>query len=129
MFVETSALLQVLFNEPGFVQTEKLLAQADWLLASRLIRLESERAVLRVSQSSEKPDRIRAELMARLNAFWPRFEFIEMSAEICHQAGRIAPEAPLRTLDAIHVATYFWIKSQFSDVHMLSFDKQILAMV
>lgn len=129
VFVESSAFLRVLFEETGYEAAAAAMASAHSLLASRLLRLEAERVVLRASQRSKNPLRVRSELGRELRAAWPRFDFVEMTAEICGQAGLIAPESSLRSLDAIHVATYYWLKERVPELKMLTFDKRIESLV
>ncbi len=61
-----------------------------------------------------------------LKHFWPKLDFIEVTRQICEQAGRIAPRSRLRSLDAIHLATFFWIKELEPTIKMLTFDERIL---
>jgi len=65
----------------------------------------------------------------QLNRFWPKLDFIEISKDICDLAARIAPAARLRTLDAIHLATYHHVRELVPTLAMLSFDDRILEQV
>ena len=128
LFVETSALLNVLFREAGYESTLEKLQNADRIIASRLIRIEAERAVLRTALAHpEIKEKIKLEFEPILKSFWSKFDFLEITKEICVDAGVIAPESNLRSLDAIHLASFLWIKSRDPKIELLSFDQKILS--
>ncbi len=128
LFVETSALLNVLFRETGYESTLKKLQSADRIIASRLIRIEAERAILRAALANPKvKDKIKFEFETVLKSFWSKFDFLEITKEICNAAGVIAPESNLRSLDAIHLVSYFWLKSKDPNIELLSFDQKIVS--
>jgi predicted nucleic acid-binding protein len=129
VFLETSALLRLLFQEDGGDMVANRLRSSERVICSRLIRVESERALIRLSLDYSKSQKFIATLQHELNRFWPKVDFIEITGEICDRAGRIAPGSRLRTLDAIHLATYFRVKELDPMVEMLSFDDRIKAEV
>lgn len=45
---------------------------------------------------------------------------------ICEHAGRVAPASRLRTLEAIHLATYVRARALSGDVEMLSYGDRLL---
>ncbi len=125
VFLETSALLRSLFDEPGGDEVRSRLASAERILASRLLRVEAERALLRAVL--EKPA-LAASLPAferELRGVWPHVDMLEMTREICELAGRIAPGSRLRTLDAIHLATFRRVKQFAPEATMLTFDQRL----
>ncbi|PWU17664.1 MAG: hypothetical protein C5B49_08465, partial [Bdellovibrio sp.] len=110
IFVETSALLRILLQEPGFEKAVEKLETADRLFASRLLKLEAERAVIRAAHmQGERQPAVLISLRFNLKQLWSRFDCLEISREICDLAGQIAPESNLRSLDAIHAATFQWL--------------------
>ncbi len=127
VFVETSALLRVVFQEPGCEETLEILEGAERLVSSRLLKLEAERAVIRAAKMQKnKREAVAAALENNLNALWPKFDFFEISRAICDSAGKISPDANLRSLDAIHVATYLWLKAKVPELRFLSYDERLL---
>lgn len=125
VFLETSALLRMLFGEKGADSVVKRLGEADRAVASRLIRVEAERAVIRLGLDQPKRQRKLMEIERELKHLWPKLDFIEITKEICERAGRIAPRSRLRSLDAIHLATFFQIKEIEPSIEMLTFDERI----
>lgn len=129
IFIETSALLRVLFQEPGFHETQREISSADRLISSRLLRVEAERSVTRLALSHSQGEALAVDLETRLKMIWPKFDFIEITKAICDAAGTIAPRSHLRTLDAIHVASFLWAKAKHPDIKLLSCDERVLSAV
>lgn len=125
VFLETSALLRMLLGEEGGDSVVQRLREADRAIASRLVRVEAERALIRLSLDHPKHQKKLLEMERELKHFWPKLDFIEVTRQICERAGRIAPGSRLRSLDAIHLATFLWIKELDPTVEMLTFDERI----
>jgi predicted nucleic acid-binding protein len=126
IFLETSALLRMLFGEEGGDSIAERLRNAERAVASRLVRVEAERVLIRLSLEQPRCQKQVAELERELKHFWPRIDFIEMTRDICDLAGRIAPRSRLRSLDAIHLATYFRSKELEPDIEILTCDDRIM---
>ena len=125
IFLETSALLRMLFDEEGGDLVSERLQNAERTVASRLIRVEAERVLIRLSLDRPRNQARVLELERELRRLWPKMDFIEVTREICDLAGRIAPRSRLRSLDAIHLATYFRVKELDPDIELLTFDQSI----
>jgi predicted nucleic acid-binding protein len=125
VFLETSALLRMLFGEDSGDYVIKRLEQSDRVIASRLIRIEAERALLRLSLDRPRSHGQILDVEREMKHLWPKLDFIEITRDICDLAGRIAPRSQLRSLDAIHLATYFRIKELDPNIELLTFDERI----
>lgn len=125
IFLETSALLRMLFDEEGGDLVSERLQNAERTVASRLIRVEAERVLIRLSLDRPRNQAHVLELERELRRLWPKMDFIEVTREICDLAGRIAPRSRLRSLDAIHLATYFRVKELDPDIELLTFDQRM----
>lgn len=125
VFLETSALLRMLFGEKGGDYVVKRLQESDRAIASRLIRVEAERALIRLSLEHPRSRGQLLDVERELKRLWPKVDFIEITREICDLAGRIAPRSRVRSLDAIHVATYFRMKEIDPKIELLTFDERI----
>lgn len=51
---------------------------------------------------------------------------MEISDEVRSRAGRVFPVEPVRTLDAIHLATALIFMRAFQDFQLLSYDERLL---
>ena len=94
--------------------------------ASRLARVEAERALLRLRLEAPGTERAVAGLARTLDDLWDRIDCLEITEEICALAGRIAPASRLRTLDAIHLATFHQLRRTDPGMRMLTFDERLL---
>lgn len=126
VFLETSALLRAVFDEAGGELVRRRLAGAQRILASRLLKLEAERALLRVSIDHPALASRLPTLERELRGLWSHVDMLEMTRDLCELAGRIAPASRLRSLDAIHLATYRRVCELVPNVELLSFDQRIL---
>ena len=64
---------------------------------------------------------------ARLAEVCSQMEFLEITREVCDLAGRIAPGSGLRSLDAIHLATFDVLRRLDPSMEILTFDDRLLA--
>lgn len=128
LFLDTSAVLKVVFNEPGAEDVVARMRAAPRLIASRLVRLEAERAVHRLVQRQPAAEQARPLLEHALRELWPQVNMWDISEDICALAGRIAPQSHLRSLDAIHLATWQRARSQHGDLEFLTFDERLKAL-
>ncbi|MBM4378325.1 MAG: type II toxin-antitoxin system VapC family toxin [Deltaproteobacteria bacterium] len=128
LFLDTSAVLKVLFNEPGAEDVAARMQAAPRLLASRLVRIEAERAIHRLVQRRPEAERARPLLEHALRELWPQVDMWDLSEDICALAGRIAPGSHLPSLDAIHLATWQRAREHHADLELLTFDARLLAL-
>lgn len=118
VYVETSALLAVLFNEPSAAAVVQVLNQADVVVTSVLTFIEAKRA------SSRFPQKLAVSgILENLSINWNR---IPVDESIQKLAGDPFPIEPVRTLDAIHLASALEMLKIYPDLAMLSLDKRIL---
>jgi uncharacterized protein with PIN domain len=82
VFLETSALLRMLFQEDGGDIIVKRLRASERVICSRLIRVETERALIRLSLNYSKSQKLISKLQHELRLFWPKVDFIEITREI-----------------------------------------------
>lgn len=95
-FLETSALLASIFHEPRCQEASDEIESSERLMASRLIQIEADRAMLRLALR-KGPDHVDVQearheylqIMAHV-ALW------DVGHDICELAGRLAPQVPLR---------------------------------
>jgi hypothetical protein len=126
VFLETSAFLRLLFREQGAKDVQSRLAKAGTVVASRLLRIEAERAVLRASLDSPLFAKSLPVIQHEMRSALAAITFLEITREACDLAGTLAPDSRLRSLDAIHLATYRTLKAIQPDLEMLTFDERIL---
>ena len=119
----------MLFDEQGGDETRLALQKAERIFASRLLRVETERAVLRATLDDSSLEKHAASFDKALRELWARTDFFEMTATVCELAGRISPRARLRSLEAIHLATFRQAQAIAPEIAMLTFDKRLLELL
>jgi predicted nucleic acid-binding protein len=126
VYVESSALLAWLLGEPRAQAVISRLNQAETVTTSVLTLVEAERALRRAESgqvlTAAQAERVRG-MLARASAGWI---LMEISEEVRSRAMREFPVEPVRTLDAIHLATVLIFMRAFPDLHLLSHDERIL---
>lgn len=125
LYVESSAILALLLGETRGATVEKLLGRADNVVASEILLLECDRALIRAEGlgviSSAQAGNQRA-AVSRESAFWT---LIRIEGEVMERARRPFPLEPVRALDALHLATLLTAGSIFIGAELLSFDDRI----
>jgi hypothetical protein len=99
------------------------LGGADNIVASDLTLVECDRALIRAERLLGEPetDRRRASFQAT-SASWT---ISPLGPEIIARARKPFPAEPIRTLDALHLASALNIAESFDDLAVLSLDRRI----
>lgn len=126
LVLDSSAVLAILLNESGAAAARERIETASRLTASRLLRVEVERAILRLALDAPRRAAAVMAVRRRWAALSPTIDVIEMTPEICALAARIAPRVRLRALDAIHLATFDQLRRIESSFELLSLDRRLL---
>ena len=125
VYLESSAVLHWLLGQSGAPEVRRAVDRADAVLISALTLTESERALIRAESEGVlrggDAQRLRG-LLNRAQAAWTR---MTVSAAVLARAGRAFPVEPVRTLDAIHLATALEFATTFPDLQLLSFDRRV----
>jgi len=126
IYFETSALLAWLLCEPCAAEVKTHIDNAQTVVTSVLTLVEAERAIIR-AESQQIVNAAEAEalrgLLARSKAAW---SIIEISEDVRSRASRFFPAEPVRTLDAIHLATALMFIRVFPNLELFSYDQRLL---
>jgi predicted nucleic acid-binding protein len=60
-----------------------------------------------------------------LNRLWRRCDIWELSPAVCRLAAEVAPGQRLRTLDALHLATYVLARERIAGLELLTADERL----
>lgn len=126
VYLDTSAVLRAVLESGVSPDIERALGAARWLITSRLSLVESSRALLRLGAQGLSETAI-ADAAREVDSIWARCVLWEMTAVICDHAAHVAPLRALRTLDAIHLATYLQARRQLGDVMLVTADRRLEA--
>ena len=125
VYAESSAVLTWLLDEPAAEDVVPTLSAADVVYTSDLTLVECDRAFIRGVALGEigevEAERRRGEL-ASAAAHW---SMVAVSDEVLRRARRAFPAEPLRTLDALHLASALLVRSAAPDLTVLTLDDRI----
>jgi predicted nucleic acid-binding protein len=127
VYLDTSAVLRAVLESGLSPDVEARLGAARFLLTSRLSLVESARAFTRLRAEGAAETTL-ADAMHEANSIWARCAIWELTPTVCNLAAQASPRASLRTLDALHLATFLLARREFgSDVSLLTADARLEA--
>ena len=125
LYLDTSAVLRAVLARGTSPESESRLGSARHVITSRLSLVESARALLRLRQEGVA-ERVLSDAARELDSVWARCTIWELTREVADHAALIAPTRSLRTLDALHLATYFLARRAFGDeLSLLTADRRL----
>ncbi len=127
LYIDTSAVLRAILETGTTPAVERRLAEAPTLLTSRLSRVEGARALLRLRREGRVGETGLADAARGLAELWARCEIWELTNTVCDLAAQVAPLHPLRTLDALHLATFLEARLRIPDLEILTTDQRLVA--
>ena len=125
LYVETSALLRALLE--GDVALLALLRAAALRATSALTFVEAERALVRAAGMGRLDAAQQREARRWLREFRDSCDVIVLSAPILERAGKAFDVEPVRTLDALHLASALFWEERLSVIVVASCDGQVRA--
>ena len=125
IYAESSAVLAWLFGEPAGMAAQQVLASANVVYASDLTVIECERALIR-AEAWQRLERAGARRRLRqLRMTMTQWSLLRMDAGVVERARQPFPGEPIRTLDAIHLATCLAVVGYVPEVILVSLDGRI----
>ena len=125
LYLETSAVLAAVLEQGADPDLAARVAAADRLLTSRLSLVETGRAFLRLRLDGTLTEKDLADAAREADAIWGRCHIWELTAGICRNAASVAPYHRLRTLDALHLATWLEARRRLGDVELVTADRRL----
>lgn len=118
-------MLAWLLGETGGGRVRQLLAGAEEVLTSVLTLVETDRVLIRAQalEELEEGDVVdRRRVLARASRHW---HLVQLHEEILDRARRPFPNEPLRTLDALHLASALVARTAVPDFVVVSLDSRV----
>lgn len=125
LYVESSAVLAWLLEEAAADSVEEAFDRADGVVASDLTLVECDRALMRAYAVGVLSEMETARRRAVLEAASVNWILLKLDREVLERARRRFPAEPVRTLDALHIATALAARSAISDLALLSLDRRV----
>ena len=125
VYAESSAVIAWLLGEETGDAVREVLQHAELVMASDLTLVECDRVLIRAVTIGEIDEAAAADRRAYLNAAASHWHLWRVSLDIVERARHPFPAEPIRTLDAIHLASALAIRSAVPGVELLSLDDRI----
>jgi predicted nucleic acid-binding protein len=125
LYAESSAVLAWLLGEPAGATVAEDLAAAEEVVVSELTLLECHRVLLRAvgaGDITEAEAVDRRAILLRVARHWHR---LGVDEEILERAARPFPAEPVRTLDALHLASALVARSALPEAEVLALDRRV----
>lgn len=126
-YAETGAVLAWVLGETGDDDVRKALASAERVVSSTLTQVECARGISRavgMGRIGRGEELAALRLMDTAAATWA---VLEMSGRVLTRARGTFPVEPVRTLDAMHLATAMVFREAMADLAVVSLDDRIRA--
>jgi predicted nucleic acid-binding protein len=127
LYAESSAVLAWLLDEPAGAAVRDRLSNASMVVASDLTLIECDRVLVRASALGDLTEADAADRRGHLAAAGAHWHLLRISGEIVERARQPFPGEPIRTLDAIHLASALVARSAVPGLALLSLDSRIRA--
>ncbi len=127
VYAETSAVLAWLLGDEPRLRARRVIDSADQVVTSVLTLLEATRGILRAASERRVTAADASRLKGLLFRTTTAWQVLEMTPDIRIRAGEPFPIEPVRTLDAIHLATALRFARLFPGLPVLTFDERILS--
>lgn len=125
LYAESSAVLAWLLDEPSASTVRRLLVASEIIVASDLTLIECDRVLLRAAALKELTEAEAADRRAHLASAAAHWHVLRIASEIVDRARQPFPGEPIRTLDAIHLASLLAGRSAVRGLALLSLDDRV----
>jgi hypothetical protein len=125
LYAESSAVLAWLLDEKSAADVRRSLAAAEIIVASDLTLIECDRVILRAAALGELTEAEAADRRAHLTAAASHWQILRLAPEIVDRARQPFPGEPIRTVDAIHLASALVARTAIAGLALLSLDDRI----
>jgi uncharacterized protein with PIN domain len=127
VYAESSAVLAWLLDEPGQTAVVATLASADQVVTSALTVIECSRALARARETKRLKPAEELAALRLLDQAAASWNILDISDRVAERARGAFPHEPVRTLDAIHLATATVFADALGALRMLSLDERVRA--
>lgn len=125
LYAESSAVLAWLLDEAAAPEVRRLLTAAEIIVASDLTLIECDRVLLRAMTLGELTEAEAADRRARLVSAASHWQILRIAQEVVERARQPFPGEPIRTLDAIHLASALTARTAIAGLKLLSLDDRV----
>ncbi len=125
LYAESSAILAWLLDEDSGAVVRESLAAEQLVVASDLTLIECDRVLQRAVALGELSEADAADRRAHLSAVAAHWALLRIGSEVVERARQPFPGEPIRTVDAIHLASLLIARSGLNGLALLSLDRRV----
>jgi hypothetical protein len=125
LYAESSAVLAWLLDEESAATVRESLAAEQLVVASDLTLIECDRVLHRAATLGELTEADAADRRAYLATIAAHWTVLRVGPEVVERARQPFPGEPIRTLDAIHLASLLVARSALAGLALLSLDARV----
>lgn len=125
LYLESSAVLAWLFGEAAATDVIRAMNEAEVRVTSALTAVEAERGIQRAVAQRFVKEVMAHKLRGALERERANWTTMSLTAGVLTRAGRAFPVEPVRTLDAIHLATALAFSEAFPELSILALDRRV----
>jgi predicted nucleic acid-binding protein len=125
LYAESSAVLAWLLDEASAPEIRRLLGAAAAIVASDLTLVECDRVLIRATTLGELTEAEAADRRAQLATAASHWHVLQVAQEVVDRARQPFPGEPIRTLDALHLASALTARRAIRGLGLLSLDDRI----
>lgn len=125
LYAESSAILAWLLDEEAGTFVRQTLAKTEIVVASDLTLIECDRVLHRAAVLGELTEAEVADRRAHVATAAAHWHVLRIGPEVVDRARQPFPGDPIRTLDAIHLASALVARAAVAGLDLLSLDERI----
>ena len=125
LYLDTSVALRMVLEGRANQAEQSQIDAAEVLVTSRLALVEAGRSLIRLRVTGQVSEELLADAARELDDLWARCHIWEITAHVCDAAVQVAPTKSLRSLDAIHLATYVLARRRIEGLELLTSDHRL----
>lgn len=125
LYAESSAVLSWLLAEGAGEAVKGALDGAEMIVASDLTLIECDRTLLRARAAGHLSELEAARRRTLLEAVSAHWNLVRLGREVVERSRRPFPGEPLRTLDALHIASALAVRSAVPGLAILTLDQRV----
>jgi predicted nucleic acid-binding protein len=123
VYFDTSALVKLIFDEPGSEDAVELWDRADVALSGQLVYPEGRAALAAAARAGRTDDAIGRLAVDELYELYGQLQIVGVDEPIARHAGELAERHALRGYDAVHLACALAV--QADDVLLATWDNAL----
>ncbi len=109
LYLDTSSLVKLYVAEAESERVQRLVADADIVATAAIAYPEARAALARRRRDGGLPPKVFTAAKRALADDWPRYLAVDVTSELCREAGDLAERHRLRGYDSVHLAAYLQV--------------------